>query len=169
MSVKFEGLDKVVANLNKEIAKRETKCQAGLVQAGLLIRAESQKLTPVVTGNLRNSAYVVSSKGAHAGQGGRVQDPGSHVNVMNRSKGECQTSASPMVIIGFSANYAIFVHENPRAGKTGGVSLKGAVYKPEVGSGRIVYSTVGQWKFLEVALKSNQRRILSLIAGKAKQ
>lgn len=42
---------------------------------------------------------------------------------------------------GPAAPYALNVHENPRAGQTGGVSPQGKKYRRA--------STVGQWKFLE--------------------
>lgn len=42
---------------------------------------------------------------------------------------------------GAAAPYALAVHENPRAGKTGGLSPQGQPYKH--------YSRVGGWKYLE--------------------
>jgi len=160
--MKFVGVEKVVRNLNKEISKIEGRCLSGLVSAGLMIRGESQKLTPVVTGNLRNSAYVVSSRAVEAA-------PKNGDSSVVGKQQECRRSYIPMVIVGYAASYAIFVHENPRAGKTGGMSPKGLAYKPSKGSRRIVYSTVGQWKFLEQVIMSNRKRVLAIIASKAKK
>lgn len=42
---------------------------------------------------------------------------------------------------GVAAPYALAVHENPRSGKTGGVSPSGKKYKR--------WAQVGQWKYLE--------------------
>ena len=42
---------------------------------------------------------------------------------------------------GAASKYALIVHENPRAGKTGGVSPSGKKYK--------TWSKVGGWKYLE--------------------
>jgi len=42
---------------------------------------------------------------------------------------------------GPAARYAALVHENPRAGKTGGLSPSGRRYK--------TWAKVGQWKYLE--------------------
>lgn len=53
---------------------------------------------------------------------------------------------------GPAAPYAIYVHENPRAGKTGGVSPSGVIYKR--------YSKVGQWKYLETPVKRNSSNIV---------
>lgn len=170
MKIEFVGLKKVVDNINKEIGKIEGRCLEGLISAGLFIRGESQKLTPVATGNLRNSAYVVSELETHAGHTKvRLADPATHMAKVGASQAECKAATIPTVIVGYTASYAIFVHENPRAGKTGGVSPSGILYKPNKGSKRIVFSSVGQWKFLEQAIMDNQRKILAIIKAKAKK
>ena len=56
-------------------------------------------------------------------------------------------SGSVSVSFGFggpSAKYAASVHENPRSGKTGGLSPQGKKYK--------TWAKVGQWKYLETPL-----------------
>lgn len=64
------------------------------------------------------------------------------------------TSNSASVTIaagGAAAPYAKAVHENPRAGQTGGYSPSGKKYKH--------WSRVGQWKFLETpAMEAAQSR-----------
>jgi hypothetical protein len=55
----------------------------GLKRAGLFVQRESQKICPVDTGALRNSAFT-----RHTGQG-----------------------ADTVVEVGYTQNYAIFVHE----------------------------------------------------------
>jgi hypothetical protein len=52
------------------------------------------------------------------------------------------------VIVGYgnsAVKYAARTHENPRAGQTGGVSPSGRAYPDGT------FSTVGQWKWLEVS------------------
>jgi hypothetical protein len=59
---------------------------------------------------------------------------------------------------GAAEKYALKVHENPRAGQTGGwgpqgpteiaFRVIGGIVRP-IGAQRKRYSTVGQWKFLE--------------------
>jgi len=168
----LSGLDQVFSNLNKELQKIEGRSQEGLVLAALEIRTDAQKLTPVVTGNLRNSAYVASSKGQKSSPSFKGKEAGvlsaNHQQRTAQSVVECKTSPAIEVHVGFTAVYAPFVHENPRAGKTGGYSPKGKVYKPEKGSSRIVWSRVGQWKFLEDAVKQNMKKILTIVAAKAR-
>lgn len=121
----ISGLDEVIQNLNKRVGQIEGVTSKGLLRAGHKIQGESQRMCPVVTGNLKGSAYTKML-------------PGGHI---------------PTVEIGFTAEYAPKVHENPRAGKTG---------KPGA-------SEVGQWKFLEEAVKQNEDKILDIIRSEAKK
>lgn len=52
---------------------------------------------------------------------------------------------------GPAAPYAIAVHENPRAGKTGGLSPSGKPYEH--------WASSGGWKYLETPLKASTERI----------
>ena len=80
----IEGLDTVLANLNKEIkALGGPKSRGGMRKALLIARRESVKLTPIDTGNLRNSAFT------------EVEEEGGVISG----------------IIGYTAAYAPFVHE----------------------------------------------------------
>ena len=64
-------------------------------------------------------------------------------------------------VLGFggpATPYALAVHENPRAGKTGGVSPSGKRYKH--------WAEVGQWKFLEIPLLEAEHGMLARLAGR---
>ena len=97
---------------------------AALYQEAEAIMADSKEnYVPVVTGALRASGHVNPPVYA-----------GSVVSVM----------------LGYgnsSVRYAAKTHENPRSGKTGGVSPKGKPYAPGT------WSRVGQWKFLELPIQ----------------
>lgn len=62
------------------------------------------------------------------------------------------------ITFGYSGPYAASVHENPRAGKTGGVSPSGQKYQH--------WASVGQWKFLEVPLLNAESGMLGRLAGR---
>lgn len=111
-----KGLDTVLSNLNSEIAKIEGASMDGLMEAGMKIQASSQQRAPVDTGNLKGSAYTRKAR-----VGGKS------------------------VEIGYTANYAIYVHENLEA-----------------------RHTVGQAKFLESALRDNEAKIIDIVQQKAK-
>jgi len=101
----LQGLDKVMANLNKQIAGINDRSMSGLFEAGLKIqRAAQQELrASVVTGNLRGSAYTRRS-----GQFVRLDD-----SKLDRSKSAPDPSGQvDGVEIGFTAKYALFAHEN---------------------------------------------------------
>jgi hypothetical protein len=75
----------ILRNLNKEIRRIKGVVPAGLRLAALLVKAESQKRTPVDTGNLRGSHYT------------RVDKIGSSQHVAE---------------VGVTAEYGIYVHED---------------------------------------------------------
>ena len=114
----LRGLNRVVANLNYAIKKIEGRSLKGLLLAVAHVRKEMDTVMPVIpvdTGNMRASWFAIP------------------VNL----------PAGPAVICGFSANYAVFVHE-----------MIGAVNWTRPGSGP---------KFFQSALRRNQDKILQII------
>ncbi|HDS00519.1 MAG TPA: HK97 gp10 family phage protein [candidate division Zixibacteria bacterium] len=114
--VTFTGLNRVLANLNREISGIRGRTRAGMQKAALIVQRRSMELTPVKTGNLRASAYHT---------------------MIDLPKG-------PGAEIGYTASYAPFVHEIDR------------------------FHNIGQWKFLETALKDKQGEVLEAIRSKVK-
>lgn len=102
----------VLGNLNREIGNIENRSSAGLMAAGLLVQRGAQQRVPVLTGNLKGSAYTRKVAGRQ-----------------------------PAVEVGFTAAYAIFVHENLETRHDN-----------------------GEAKFLENSLNDNRKQILALIA-----
>ena len=82
----MKGMDATLRNLNTLINDIDGRTMAGLLQAGLMIQRHSQKYVPVEYGTLRQSAYT--------------------------RKAPNSTKEKPIVEVGFSADYAVFVHEN---------------------------------------------------------
>lgn len=110
-----QGLEQVMANLDAAVEDIEGRAQAGMNDAGFMIQYEAQKLTPVDTGNLKASAYT---------------NP--------------VVTGEPAVSVGFTASYALAVHED--------------LQMPHDN---------GEAKFLEKAIKRNELRILKAIADRA--
>lgn len=174
---KLLGLNKVFNNTNKEIKKLKGRTQAGVTTAALFIKGEAQRETPVVEGNLRGSAFVTWPGGINSApnfKGGQSDKLSSdHAQEVAESTGRVGGVGDPVAEVGFSAVYAVSVHENPRSGKTQGISPLGkrqTAGRTTSGapSRRKVFSTVGSWKFLENALKNNTKRILEIIRQKAR-
>lgn len=126
----LKGLDSVIKNLNKEISNIEGDIFDGLKAAGLFIEGEAVELAPAEFGVLRNSSF---------------------------SQAERRTNGS-VVKVGFTAEYAAFVHEMPMKNKG----------KPRGGVRKGAYWSNGENKFLEKAVKRNMNKILKIIAIRAK-
>lgn len=120
---KMHGVDKVLRNLNKQVREIEGRTMKGLIQAAILVRKDMEQTSPTIpvdTGNLRASWFT---------------DP--HYQGKN-----------PVVNLGFSANYAWYVHE-----------MVGANFqRPGAGA-----------KFFEAALKRNKAQILKIVAREARK
>lgn len=81
----ISGVKSVLTRIKRASQAIEDGAQRGLKKAGLLIIRESLKIVPVDTGNLRSSWFVRHDKGR---------------------------GSSAIVELGYTASYAIFVHEN---------------------------------------------------------
>ena len=118
---KVIGLRRLKQQMQKFPLLTEQAVRRHLFQLGERIMADSKKnYVPVVTGALRGSGFVNLPENV----GGRVT-----------------------VTLGYggpSANYALAVHENPRAGR-GGITTTGKLGKNK--------SRVGQWKYLEIPFR----------------
>jgi hypothetical protein len=97
------------------------------------IMRESRPLVPVVTGTLRASGIV-------------------ELPILSQDEVEVGMGYG-----GAARAYALKVHENPRAGQTGGISPQGKRYRR--------WSQVGQWKFLEQPFLAARQRVLDAIAA----
>lgn len=132
----IQGLDEFLRNLNKELEKIKRGSTTGLTKAAWHVVKESVKIVPVATGYLKNSSYV--------------RPP---VVTKNRA----------VVELGYHAAYALYVHENPRSGKTYGYSPSGRKYPPGT------WAMVGEYKFLEKPFRKERRKIIDIIVKNARR
>lgn len=108
---RLEGVDGVLANINRELAGIETKGIAGLMKGGLRIQRDAQKLAPVLTSNLKGSAYT-----RRAGELVKLDvapDP-------DAAPDPTGSVPNKTVEVGFTAAYAAPVHEDLEATHTNG-------------------------------------------------
>lgn len=158
--IRIEGLDEALARLRALPAAALRIAGEDLHRIAEDVMTDSKEnYVPVVTGTLHASGFV---KQPEVGADG------------------------VSVTLGFggaAAPYALAVHENPRAGKTGGISPSGKPYDPVAKRmrgyrrGPIMallggknWSGVGQWKYLETPLRAAVGRIretLQTVAGRA--
>jgi hypothetical protein len=113
----------VLRNLNREIKRIRGRSRRGMHKAVLIVKAAALPKTPVDTGHLRSSAYT----NVFPGRGG----------------------VTPALIgeIGYTASYAVYVHEINKAYRAGGTG----------------------WKYLERALKEKSKEVLEAIRSTVKR
>jgi hypothetical protein len=102
----FIGIENVMKNLNKEMQKIKGRTVRGLIEAQIDVHRDMETKSPKIpvdTANLRHSYFAVANTGKVAGQ------PPSDVSAKARAERD------PILMLGFSANYALFVHENLEA------------------------------------------------------
>jgi len=126
------GMDEVESTLENATNRLEKTAARSLHKSGEIIMNDSmENYVPVATGALRGTGYV---EPPDFGRGEIVVEMG---------------------FGGPAAPYALKVHENPRAGKTKGVSPQGIEY-PTTETGKPTWATHGEWKYLEKPVKKHK-------------
>lgn len=125
----WRGLEEAFARLNREIADVEGRTITGLMIGGLIIQRESQRRVPVEYGNLRASAYTRRA-----------------------------LTDETAVEVGYTASYALDVHENLEQ------HLKGIPRPSGIG---VYWGPAGQPKFLESAARDKADEVLAVVAAHA--
>ena len=159
MASSVKGLDEVMRNLNKEITRIKGRSLKGLIESAIVIRRSmdtSPPLVPVDWGNLDASFYTVSVLGSEHSALFNGPDAGNlrmeHDAAISEAAAKVQSIRVPAVIIGFSANYAVPVHE-----------MTGSAGKPikwkKAGS--------GPWFFRD-AVSKNVKKILKTVRDNVK-
>lgn len=151
---RLRGLERVVRNLKAEIGKIERKALVALVKGAILIRRDMDHVSPLIPvdlGNLRASFFTVTSKGTiQRGKSPKFKDnrgdagilESGHQRSISTHKGRI-SGRQPRVCLGFSAYYAVFVHE-----------MEGDINWKRPGSGP---------KFLQAAFNNNIPKIRALV------
>jgi hypothetical protein len=177
------GLDKVLKNMNILIDAMEGRNIKGMIKASIVVQRAMDRETPKVpwdTGNLHASWFVVTSKGGTP-KGRSPKFKGKDASIMssdhsqsiNHNKSIAKGSELPGIIMGFSANYAWFVHEMIGVSdiKTGKgkeqISPLSQRQRQALGVARFKRPGSGP-KFFEAAIKRNAGKILKIIADEAK-
>jgi hypothetical protein len=112
----IKGVKAAVKALEQQAKVRQQRLHAGLKKGGLFLQRESQKIVPVQYGILRASAFT-------------------------RAEGEGKDF---FVRVGYTAQYAIFVHENLDS-----------------------HHEVGQAKFLEAPAREKTSQLIAIIRAEA--
>jgi hypothetical protein len=153
LTLEVQGIPALLANLEKLASGQQVAIGRGLFRWGEEVMAEAKgQLVPVDTGVLRASGFVMT-RSLRDVPPGAVPSPEAVAAMQPR------TADDVAAVLGFggpAAPYALAVHENPRSGKTGGISPQGKRYKH--------FARVGQWKYLETAVKNHAGRLAEVVA-----
>lgn len=116
--------EKFFRNFTREVNALKGRTHKGMINAIIVLQRAAEPGTPIDTGNLRASWFAVSYKGGgnlvpsprgESFEGPQAADMQSHHSAVitafeNLARAEA-TDATPVLIFGYSANYAAFVHE----------------------------------------------------------
>lgn len=148
---KIKGLEKVIANLNKEVLGVKKRSKKGLIKLGLEIKRRSQLKTPIEFGNLKASHYVAwkGSSTAPPAWKADTESPDKMVRLQREHNSVVNNAASNLketqVRVGVSAFYAGIQHENLE-----------------------FQHTVGEAKFMERAIREITPNAAKIVAEDAK-
>lgn len=157
-----KGFETIMNRLNLEINKIKGASLKGLIEAAALIRKDTEKtpkITPLDKGNLRSSWFVATALGkapddsyntgfrnvkSEAARKAKVTglaarmaaDRSSAIAEMVLASKVAQATGRAMCVMGYSAHYAVYVHENMNAtfhrhplGVSGAKWFESAVYR----------------------------------------
>lgn len=128
-----KGMRKVLQNINREIEGKKKATMAGLLAFGNVVLGEAKRRVPREYGNLVGSGYA-------------------------RKAADGKKDSKPKVEVGFSADYALWVHENVE------MKLKG---KPRPSGKGKYWGPKGEARYLVNALNAKQKDAADIIAAYA--
>lgn len=178
-STPIQGLRNVMLRINKEIDKIQGVTMTGLIKAAALVHNETEHgavRVPVDMGNLRHSWFVVLSSGMISSGGGKKRTiEGGSPSFTGSRAGEMAAHHSamiaemrmrawtfstinkgPFLFMGYTAPYAVYVHENVDVGPWDPVTKTGFKRKK---SGP---------KWFEIALNKHEANIIAIIRKNAR-
>ncbi len=121
------GTERVIKNFTKLGRRVGKAANRGMLQGGLLIQREAQKLVPIDSGNLRASAYTLAAGPFSRPEIPKFTDTGNVSGIprdvveetyrywaVNRVAKQYvgNNAARPRVRVGFTASYAQIVHDD---------------------------------------------------------
>lgn len=117
----LEGMDRVMKNLNEQTVAIKGRTLHGMIRAAIMVQRGMDKSPPLVpvgeTGNLRSSFFIVTSRGEISSGDSPVfkDDKEGKLSARHNSiiqKAKSMSFKQPTVIMGFTANYAMWTHES---------------------------------------------------------
>jgi len=185
--VYFTGAENIRKNLKIAEQDMKKKVLAGMIEAAILVKRSMEHippLTPVDLGNLRASFFITTVLGVKAGKSPNFRNYNpknkqhltdtqfallkfSHASAVNSALAEVKTAKNLTLIMGYGANYAIWVHE--MGAPMAKLDAKGEEMYDKKGALITTWTRPGSGpKWFEGALKDNKTKMLQLIGKEAK-
>lgn len=177
----LKHVDTLISNINRELEKIEGRSLQGFLAAAAYIFDDMDRTPPRIpidTGNLRASFFIVSTKGGGDHSKGTGDFTGEDASEMKNEKNQItsmvesalMTFRQPAVGMGFSANYATFVHENLEANFAGDQSKiqRTKSGKATAATRKFTRRPGAGPRFFSTALERNQSKILEIVAKYAR-
>ena len=122
IKVKVTGLSGVIRNLNKLLKTVDVGLDKALAESSVLIKEAAIPLTPIYTGNLRNSSYVVIAGKGEVSRHARAYAHATSREIANFERVRAMaiqgatarlgsSTRNKISEVGFGAEYALKVHE----------------------------------------------------------
>ena len=154
--IKVTGIAEMKKQIKAQKDAMRSNVLAGMLEAAVLVRRDMEKsapLTPVDLGNLRSSFYITTVLGSKQTGKGYKGEKGKEVAASTelakiKAETEVKSARRLTLIMGYGANYAIWVHEMFQSRDWN---------RPFSGP-----------KWFESALKKNKAEMLRLIGKKAR-
>jgi hypothetical protein len=164
-----KGEEVVMANLNKQLEGIKSRSMNGLKMAAAFIYKKTESeipLTPVDTGNLRSSFFIVTPTSVVRGYGEKKFEGedaailvANHTATITEAQGIVAAQSvgkKKFLMLGYTAPYSGFVHE-----------MIGANFNPERRKGKRVRREGAGAKWLESAIKRNTSKIVQIVKDNA--
>ncbi len=163
----LKGIQGIMKKLNEAAGKFENRSMSGIIKAMVLVHRSMETndpKIPVDLANLRHSFFYTTNRGpGKTGAAFQGPDAGKmsadHAAAVSRAGITAQSQRWPTGVMGFSANYAVYVHENTEADFARPIKIGGVLKKRRPGAGA---------KFFESALKREHANMLKVIHEEAK-
>lgn len=157
-TIQVTGLENLQSNLKKKIGDARHGAIKGMIKSAIMIQRATENelpITPLDYGNLRSSFFVTTAMETPVGLNASFEGPkamemaSEHSKTVQEANSECVSSSDLLLIMGYSANYAVWVHE----------MIDPTVNWSRPGSGP---------KWFEIALNRNRENIKKLVGNEIK-
>ena len=158
VSIKIKGIKEIEKSIKAQVKKINNMSMKGLIDMAIVVRRSTETespITPLDTGNLRASWFITTAfiKPPNDSLSGKFKGSkaakmkSTHSSTISEMSAKAKASRVPFLIMGYSANYAVYVHEKMNA----------KFKRPNAGA-----------KWLQTSLEANANKMIKIVAKEIK-